>query len=335
MDRLYPIALDPEPSRRLWGGERLTSRFGSAADAPDDDPSEPRDPIGEAWLIYGGNRVATGPDAGATLGELAERHGAALLGSVAAERYGRTFPLLAKLIDAAKPLSVQVHPDDAWALSEEAGSGHLGKAEAWLVLDADPGATIYWGFSRDVTADEVRAHVADASLEDLLNRVPVAPGDVIFNPPGTVHAIGAGVYLFEIQQASDLTYRLYDYDRRGADGKRRELHLDAALAVADLRGGERAKPAAVPLPGGWTRLVASPWFVLDRHPLGAPAEAVVRPTSCEVVTLVSGRAELSWPGGRETLRAGDARVIPAALGSYRAEGEGALLRSFLPADASS
>lgn len=329
MSQLYPIRrplrLRAVLSRRLWGGERLPAALPRPADDPGGD-----DPVGEAWLVYAANAVAEGPHAGATLRDLAGRYGADLLGTAAVARYGATVPLLAKLIDAAQPLSIQVHPDDAWALEHERASGHLGKSEAWYVLDAAPDARVLWGFRRATDAAEVRRRVADGTLEEIVNAVPVAAGDVIYNPAGTVHAIGAGLYLFEIQQSSDLTYRLYDYNRRGADGELRELHLDRALAVADLAGGERAKVAPVPGDGGWTVLVASEHFVLERAGLERPAEASTSAASMEILVLTRGAAELHAAGETLPLVAGDALVLPATLGPYRVAGEGELLRSYLP-----
>src|SRR5690606_7643611 len=208
-----------------------------------------------------------------------------LLGSANLAAYGSKLALLAMFLDAAADLSIQVHPDDSYALTHEAASGHLGKADAWYVLDAAPGATVVWGFDKDMDAAEVRRAVAAGTLTASLTRVPVAPGDVIVNPAGTVHAVGAGLRLFEIQQASDLTYRLYDYARRDAAGDRRELHLDKSLAVADLG---RAVPSGwlgsaiaadragrpTRLEAGWRLLVDTPQFTLESTLVGADAPAV-------------------------------------------------------------
>jgi len=224
---LYPLELDRFLNPRLWGGERLVSFLGLSQ-------PEEGEPLGESWQVYGDNRILNGPLQGRTLAEVTAEAGAALIGTVASERYGDTFPLLAKFIDAADKLSIQVHPDDAYVHEREAESGFHGKSEAWLILEAAPDASIVWGFRDALTPDEVKAAAREGRLERHLNVVPVKAGDVIYNPAGTVHAIGGGIFLFEIQQASDLTYRLYDYDRKDARGQPRDLHLDKALEVGDL-----------------------------------------------------------------------------------------------------
>lgn len=326
MDEIAPLQLERRLSRRLWGGRRLAPFLGVAE--PDDG-----DPYGEAWLVYAGNEVLGGRWAGRTLQEVADALGERLVGTASAARYGTRFPLLAKFIDAADRLSIQVHPDDLYARRFEPDGGHLGKSEAWLVLDAAPDAEVVHGFREDVRPHQVRTAVRDGSLERLLRRVPVRPGDVVYNPAGTVHAVGAGIFLFEIQQSSDLTYRLYDYARRGADGRLRELHVDRGLEVADLRGGAEVAPAPRELGPGRTELVRCEHFVLENLDLAGEHRAATRPASLEVLTVVEGGLELHAEGGGLELRAGDAVVLPAALGSYRLAGRGRVLRSYLPEDA--
>src|SRR5699024_8970396 len=221
------------------------------------------EPLAESWQVYAGNRIQNGAWRGRTLGELAGAAGAPLLGEEAVARYGTTVPLLAKFIDAAKPLSIQVHPNDRQAAEREPGSGQQGKSEAWYVLQAQPGAGLIRGFKHPVTELEIREAVAAGTLEDLLSTIKASPGQVIYNPAGLVHAIGGGILLFEIQQSSDITYRLYDYQRRDASGNLRELHLDKALAVADLTP---ARPTPTPAAGpGVSRreLLRTPYFVME------------------------------------------------------------------------
>ncbi len=298
--------------------------------------------MGESWLAGDDNVIVNGVHAGRTVADLVREWGAALIGTAAFERYGARMPLLAKLLDAAHDLSVQVHPDDAYALREETASGYLGKSEAWYVLETEPGASVLWGFKRDVTREQVLKAVDEGALPSLMNRLVVAAGDVVVNPAGTVHAVGAGVRLFEIQQASDLTYRLYDYGRLSAAGQPRQLHLDQGLAVADLRG--HAFTPAVPraLADGWWRLVERPEFVLDRRELnrGAGAEGAVAEgemveghvgsDSMELLSITLGEVALSARNGAWetlTLRRGDTALLPAGLpGVYRLHGSGELLR---------
>jgi len=199
----YLIALEPQFKPRVWGGRRLAERFGLATDKP----------IGEAWMVFDENRIASGPYAGRALAEVLPELGEAFLGRAVVERYGYRLPLLVKFLDTAQWLSVQVHPDDSYARAHEAESGWLGKAEAWVVLEAEPGARVIYGVKRAVTRAELRAAALDGSILELLNFVPVQKGDVIYVPPGTIHALGPGLLVYEVSQRSDLTYRLYDYGR--------------------------------------------------------------------------------------------------------------------------
>ncbi|ADR37619.1 mannose-6-phosphate isomerase, type 1 [Oceanithermus profundus DSM 14977] len=212
------IELEPQFKPRVWGGRRLAEWFGLATD----------EPIGEAWMVAGENRIASGPYAGRVLAEVLPELGEAFLGRAVVERHGYRLPLMVKFLDTAQWLSVQVHPDDAYARAHEAESGWLGKAEAWVVLEAEPGAQVIYGVKRPVTRAELRAAALDGSILELLNFVPVQKGDVIYVPPGTIHALGPGLLVYEVSQRSDLTYRLYDY------GRGRELHLEKALDVARL-----------------------------------------------------------------------------------------------------
>ncbi|ADI13324.1 type I phosphomannose isomerase catalytic subunit [Truepera radiovictrix] len=320
---LYPLELERFLSPRLWGGDRLVSYLGIA------EPAE-EEPLGESWQVYAGCRILNGPLQGKTLAEASRDHGAALLGTAPMARYGHTFPLLAKFIDAGEALSIQVHPDDAYAREHEPETGFLGKSEAWYILEAAPGAGVIWGFKDALTPEEVRRAAEEARLEAHLNFVPVRAGEVVYNPAGTVHAIGAGVFLFEIQQTSDLTYRLYDYGRRGADGKPRELHLDRALEVADLTPGERAKVPPKELGEGKTELLSTEHFVLERWDVAGDREESTRETSVELLTTISGGLELYAGASHVRLPQGRSVVLPAALGAYTLKGEGALLRAFVP-----
>lgn len=321
---LYPLELDRFLSTRLWGGDRLRTFLDLSESAGDE-------PLGEAWSVYGGNRVLNGPLQGKTLAELSAEFGAALVGTVAARRYGDRFPLLAKFIDAGDEVSIQVHPDDDYALEHESGSGFLGKSEAWLIVDAEPGARIIWGFKDALSADEVKRAAAEGRLEPHLNFVSVKPGDVIYNPAGTVHAIGAGIFLYEIQQASDLTYRLYDYGRKDSSGKPRDLHLDKALAVADLTPGEHARVTPEPLGEGQARLLKTEHFATERWDVSGKLAAATDDTSADLLSALSGELTVRSGDTEVVLKQGASCVVPAALGAYAVSGEGVLLRSYVPA----
>ena len=220
--RLYPYLLEPKLTAAIWGGDALVTRYGKHG--------ERAQTLGESWECWDENRVANGALAGKTLAELRAGLRDALTGPIDPSR---SFPVLTKIIDARKPLSVQVHPDDAYAQRVEHQPN--GKTECWYVLACEPGAELVLGWTRDTTRAEYERRVADGTLAEILRRVPVAPGDAFYLPAGTLHAIGAGIQLFETQQASDLTYRIFDWNRVGDDGKPRELHVAKAGDVLDYR----------------------------------------------------------------------------------------------------
>jgi mannose-6-phosphate isomerase len=221
-DRLYAYLLEPKLAPAIWGGDALVRRYGK--------PGDPAAPIGESWECWDRNRITNGAFAGVTLGELRTRLGAALTGPIDPSA---TFPVLTKIIDARDALSVQVHPDDAYAQRVEGQPN--GKTECWYVLGCEPGAELVLGWTRDTSREEYERRVADGTLAEILRRVPVNPGDAFFLPAGTLHAIGAGIRIFETQQPSELTYRIFDWNRVGADGKPRELHVQKAGDVLDYR----------------------------------------------------------------------------------------------------
>lgn len=307
---LYPLLTERRIVSPIWGGQRLAEWL----ELPEPRPTQ----LGETWQVFDTNVILNGPLAGQTLAQVTQQYGAQLVGTRTLERYGADFPLLAKFIDANDKLSVQVHPDDAYAHSREAATGFHGKTEAWYILDAVPGADIIYGLERPSSRAEFAAAVQADALEPLLHRIPVSAGDVIFVPAGTLHAINAGIVLFEIQQKSDLTYRVYDYGRRDArTGQSRELHLDKALDVSEFGPPPRSKMSPLPLePDGRVLLVACPYFALERWMFIDQRTLITDPGSFEILTVIDGQAALTWPGGEVTLKRGDSVVLPAALGSF-------------------
>ncbi|MBQ1724241.1 MAG: class I mannose-6-phosphate isomerase [Muribaculaceae bacterium] len=230
MNTLRPYKFNPIFKQVLWGGNRL-AEFKSIDVAMEQ--------VGETWEISGlpghETTVAGGDDDGLTVSQLIERHGARLVGVRIFEQYGTTFPLLFKFIDARHDLSVQVHPDDELAMRLH---GALGKTEMWYVIDALPHSRIISGLNRGLTAEEF-AHMTQAhTLATVLASREVQAGDVFFLPPGRIHSIGAGVLLAEVQQASDITYRVYDYDRVDSNGRLRELHTELAVQAIDYTPGD-------------------------------------------------------------------------------------------------
>ncbi len=321
--RIEPLRLEARLDSRLWGGERLGAWMG-LAEAPAR--------LAEAWLVYDQNLISSGPFAGRSLAQAAQALGAELVGTRSFQRSGAEFPLMAKLIDAEDRLSVQVHPDDAFARQLEAESGFQGKTEAWHILESRPGADVYLGFSQEVDRARVEAAALDGSLPRLLRSLELSPGDTVLVPARTVHAINGGLLLFEIQQRSDLTYRLFDYDRRGPDGKPRPLHLERALQVADLArapGKVQPRPGSAPFA---TRLVCCDFFGLDRWELTEPVALSTVPETFEILSPVEGQLTLGWAQGSLRLGRGEAVVLPAALGEYSLTptGTARLLRAFVP-----
>ena len=325
LDRLSPLVLERKLECRLWGGSSLGAYLGL--------PNAPPN-LAEVWAVHEGNRVLGGPHADMTLAEVARKLGAAFLGHRVFARHGARFPLLAKLIDAADKLSVQVHPDDAAARLLETDAAASGKTEAWYVLRAREGASVILGFARPVERARLPASVADGSFLALLRHVPVATGDALLVPAGTVHAINDGILLFEIQQSSNLTYRVYDYGRREEDGKPRALHLDKALHVLDCSDTPPVKTCATASTGrpGPRPLLRCAYFALERWDLDSAAEASTSEETFELLASIEGQVQLAWPGGDLRLCRGDMVLLPASLGTYTLSpaGPASLLRCHLP-----
>jgi len=321
---LAPIHLQPSLHETLWGGVNLKSVCGKAV------PSGAK--VGESWETALDTIARNAPYAGRTLAELVETLGEALLGARAIAVFGRRFPLLAKFIDAQDQLSVQVHPNDRYAAAHEGGK--LGKTEVWYILHAEPGAHVVYGLKRAATREEVRSAIAANQLEELLHTFEVRAGDVIFVPAGTVHAIGGGIILYELQEYSDVTYRLYDYARLQPNGLPRTLHIEPALEVMRYTPPVADRATAVTIahdPEHIRRvLCASRYFVLEEIGLHGAVALARTPASCQIVSVVNGSCELSWPEGALHLALGDTAVLPAALSTCRLAGEARVARSYVP-----
>lgn len=223
--RLYPFLFQPNLHKVVWGGNRLCPYKGLA------DSSEP---IGESWEVSAvpssPSVIANGEYAGRNLIAVISEAPEDILGQAVNEQYHGQLPLLVKFIDAHRDLSIQVHPNDEMAQREH---GKMGKSEMWYIIDAKPGSYLYAGFKQEITPEAYKRHVADGTITDVLARHEVKTGDVFYLPAGRVHAIGAGILLAEVQQSSDVTYRIFDYNRPGMDGKPRELHTELASQALD------------------------------------------------------------------------------------------------------
>lgn len=348
MEYLYPVRLEASLHETIWGGRRL-ERDGWKQLVPGSDT------IGESWETEVSTVVQNGAYAGQSLGTVVEKFGPSFLGEQAIAIFGRRFPLLAKFIDANAQLSVQVHPEDHYAALHEGGK--LGKTEFWYILAAEPDARIVHGFKAATSRREVHQAIHDVALERLLHEESVQAGDVIFVPAGTVHAIGRGVLLYELQEYSDVTYRMYDYGRLTSTGKPRDLHIDRSLDVSryEVSRQIKMKPVSLPTNDGYEDrcLVACKYFVTRelhfkpsdrsfvRSPMGQQRETVPvsgamsgkTEGSCVILSSLDGRVQVRYGASlaqAESLSRGQTMVLPAALGDYRLEGDGVLLCSYVP-----
>lgn len=317
----YPMKFIPAFKERVWGGRAL-ERFGWRL---------PEGPIGEAWVIAdhpnGVSQVANGAFAGKGLNEVRETCGTAWFGAKGIGRNGR-FPLLVKLLDCNDDLSVQVHPDDDY---ERLPPGEQGKTEMWYVLDARPGAKIIYGLKPGIGRAELEAAIREGRIMDTLREVSARPGDTFYIPAGTVHALCAGVLVAEIQQNSDTTYRLYDYNRPGLDGKPRELHIEDSLNVIAYSGsGAAHKSTDGARPGEWLELAASPYFVTHKGVVQGEWRIATSPDSFDILVVCDGEGAVRWADGAEPVKAGDCLLVPASLGEYALDGRMTVLRSRLP-----
>lgn len=312
---------------RIWGGHRLREQLGL--------PAPVDQPIGEAWLISDHDQhesvVAEGPWAGRTLHELLASHGDYLLGTQARPTVHGRFPLLLKILDAADVLSVQVHPDDAAALAMN--EPDVGKTEMWHVLDSEPGSSLICGLDPALTRDGFLAAVADNSIAGSMRQFPAPPGTTAFVAAGTVHAIGAGILLAEIQQNSDLTYRIYDWDRVDAQGRRRELHLEKAARVTRFGSdhGGATNPLSYERDGvRITVLGACDYFANQLIQLRGCAAYDTAGRSFHIV--MPRDASITVTAANETIELAPCRsvLIPAGAGTFQLEGEGTVLHYFVP-----
>jgi mannose-6-phosphate isomerase len=330
----YPLRLDPIFVERVWGAPIDSDAVAVLYPAR---PPEPKR-VGEVWLTGDANRIANGTWSGKTLREVTRACGPALLGNAVGSAHPSgqpVFPLLVKFLFTSDKLSVQLHPPDHYAARE----GSWGKTEMWHVLRAEPGARLAIGFRPDISSvpptdpGTLRTAIARGTIEQMLNWMEVSVGDTFFIPAGTVHAIGGGLTLCEIQQNSDITYRLYDYDRPGTDGQPRALHVEQALEVVRWQTeGGRTKPARIQGPEGPRLLLAAcPYFSTERWEIENPV--VHSPSGhIEIWIALAGQAELEASGERVRSRQGDVIIVPTEVKSLRIEPwtTCAFLRTYLP-----
>lgn len=317
-----PFLLQPTGKDYLWGGSRLNDEFGKGI---------PLTPLAETWECSihpdGPSTVASGEFQGKTLARVLKEHPEYL-----GQRYpSGEFPLLIKFIDAKRDLSVQVHPDDAYAKTHE--NGQNGKSEMWYVLDAGKNSSLVYGLRHDCTEAQIRQFIADGTLEKHLQHVPIHPDDLFFIEAGTIHAIGAGALVAEIQENSNLTYRLYDYDRVDKNGKKRELHVDKAMAVANLKGStEPRQPLRVLKyrPGVASELLSRcKYFEVYRMLLNTERRQQVQyqadELSFRVLLCFGGCGTIRFDGGEIAFYKGDCIFVPARSAELTLSGQARFL----------
>jgi len=300
---LYPIFLEPYLKETIWGGQNLKKKFNKY---------QKDMVIGESWEICGleanSSTVANGPFIGESLYKLINLFPEQILGKALAQK--KELPLLCKFIDANARLSVQVHPDDSYAIKKE--NGKRGKAEIWYIIDAKEDAFIILGLKPGISKEEFRSQCKDSrNIKKLLNFVPVKKGEMYYIPPGTIHAIGEGVMIAEIQQSSDLTYRFYDWDRLDKNGRSRELHIDKAIDVIDTSPKNFKYTGEIENEFFKVRLVDLENGELNLNTFGQSFHAIM---------LLEGQAEIIWHLGRASIIPGQSILVPALLGSYLIRG---------------
>jgi mannose-6-phosphate isomerase len=312
-----PLKLSPVLKPKIWGQRDLSPLYDGLAYETGARPgsSVESEPIGEAWRTGEESRFLSGPVAGMTLGEASEKFRTELHGS---SWKGRRFPILAKFIFTNAWLSVQVHPDDRYAKAHESGS--RGKCESWYIVQADPKAEVLLGLKPNTTLEMLRTACEKGASKQLFHRFHPKAREGVFVPPGTAHALGPGLVLFEAQENSDITYRLDDFGRLGLDGKPRPLHLEKGLAVTkpELPPHRNLPRVVLREPFGSRRfVVASRYFAVEEWTLRNTAHCKAVPERVETLAIIAGEGRVKTPSGWLGYRAGDAWMVPPGAGQYR------------------
>jgi len=319
---IYPMKTSPVFKQYIWGGNTLKTKFGK--NVPDDFAAE-------SWEISchkdGLCTVAEGDYSGMLLRDVIASDPMSMTGK---DEY-TAFPLLVKILDATDRLSVQVHPDDAYAYEFE--NGEKGKTEMWYVIDAKPGAKLVYGLKEGTGKEQFRQAVESGNTEEVLNFVPVKKGDSFFIGSGTIHAIGAGLLIAEIQQSSNTTYRVYDYNRTDKNGNKRELHIEKAIAVTDIDAGEAQNRigAEVDINGGKMRNLADcEFFRVEKYDLTSDTSLTNNHGGFEMLVFTEGSGSIDYAGSSWSFKNGDSFFVPAAIGKYTVSGGCTFLRSYIP-----
>ena len=306
---LKPIKVQPIFKEIIWGGNRLKTDYNKVSDLNN---------IAESWELTvrddGMNTIVGGEFDGLTMQEYINKNGFGVVTNKCLDR----FPLLIKFIDAEDNLSIQVHPDDAYAMEK---SNSLGKTEMWYIIDAKPGAKLVYGLKPGCTTETLREAIRNGTVEEQLNFVSVKKGDVFFIPSGLVHAIGAGILLAEIQQNSNITYRVYDYNRLGKDGKPRELHVDDALNVIVNRSENEIDKIRFSTNAKNNNLLAScEFFNVEKFFIDGDLQFSTNAESFNSILCLDGEGKITYNGEHFSICKGDSYFIPAGIGSYSVSG---------------
>lgn len=322
---LYPIKFQPIFKDKIWGGQKiktvLRKDFGNLPNC------------GETWELSGVEGdvsvVANGDLRGKNLTELIDQYGGTLLGDTVYKKFGNQFPLLIKFIDANADLSIQVHPDDNLAKERH---NSFGKTEMWYTIQADPGSSLITGFNKEVSREEYLEKFESGHLMDILNRETVSNDDVFFLPAGRVHTIGKGLLIAEIQQTSDITYRIYDFDRVDDHGKKRELHVEEALDAIDYNFYAEYKTSYQDQKNTRNMLVTCPYFTTNKLTLNQPLECRWDSAdSFRIYVCIEGKGNFRIGESDFPIKLGDVYLVPASLSSYNLEpvGDLILLESYI------
>ncbi|MCH2491135.1 MAG: class I mannose-6-phosphate isomerase [Flavobacteriales bacterium] len=301
---LYPLRFTPILKEKVWGGSKLTTAFNKKGG----------DRIGESWELSAVQNavsvVENGPLKNKTLEELLHTYAATIVGNKVYERYKHNFPLLFKFIDANETLSVQLHPNDSLAKTRH---DSFGKTELWYIMEAEPKANLIIGFDKTIDKAAYLKHLSEETLPNILNEVQIEAGDAYYIAPGTVHAIGSGVVLAEIQQTSDITYRIYDWDRPDTTGELRELHTDLALDAINFTP-PTAKITYEDKENHPVLLKHTPYFEINKLKLSEDLERAIAPLDSFVVYMcVDGQALIQTETHSEAIQKGQTILIPAAI----------------------
>ncbi|WP_298480889.1 type I phosphomannose isomerase catalytic subunit [uncultured Maribacter sp.] len=302
--KLYPLKFNPILKERLWGGTKLKEVLGKSID---------NDITGESWELSGVpgdiSVVGNGELAGVSLQTLINDYPQELLGKSVVQRFGKDFPILIKFIDAKQDLSIQLHPNDALAKERH---NSFGKTEMWYVMDADKDANLIVGFNKDVTKEEYSKSLEDNTLLDLLNYEDVKEGDTFFINTGKIHAIGAGVLLAEIQQTSDVTYRVFDFNRKDKNGDLRELHTELALDAMDYKKKDDFKVNYPTEDNQINTMVECPYFKTNFIEISEDLiQEVTQRDSFTIYMCVGGQAEIRTESGSAEIKKGETVLVPA------------------------